>query len=100
MSYCYLIHFDRPISDRHTTQHYLGFTSQSVKRRLLAHLQKRGSRLTQVAIERGISFRVVRIWRNGTRSLERQLKNRKEGPYLCPLCNPKLTDYIGYNRSV
>jgi hypothetical protein len=48
----------------------------------------RGTRLVEVATERGITFEVVRVWR-GDRGRERRLKNRKEGPTLCPICNPE-----------
>jgi hypothetical protein len=51
----YLLHFDRPISDKHTAQHYTGWTKY-LPARALAHLRGRGARLTQVACERGIGF--------------------------------------------
>jgi predicted GIY-YIG superfamily endonuclease len=81
----YLLHFDRPISDAHTCQHYLGW-AKSLKKRITEHKAGTGARLTAVALERGISFEVVRTWPGG-RALERQLKNRKNGHKLCPLCN-------------
>lgn len=83
----YLLHFDRPISDKHTTQHYIGWTLH-LPSRLRAHSEGRGARLTEVARERGISFTIARTWR-GDRNFERKLKNRHEGPRLCPICNPK-----------
>lgn len=87
MGYCYLIHFDRPISPDHTCQHYIGYTMRSLRERMADHRSGRGARLTQVARERGIGFRCVRTWRNASRSLERQLKNRKDAPKrLCPVC--------------
>lgn len=54
--------------------------------RLYAHLYGRGARLTQVAHERGIGFTVVRVWEDVDRKFERQLKNRKSSPRLCPIC--------------
>jgi hypothetical protein len=45
--------------------------------------------LFQVAKERGIGFDVVRIWEDGDKNFERKLKNRKNSPKLCPICNPK-----------
>lgn len=99
-SYVYLLHFDKPISDKHTCQHYIGYTGESIKRRIQDHLAGRGARLTQVAVERGISFKVVRIWRHGTRGLERHLKNRKDGPKLCPICNQHIKSYIPYRRKI
>lgn len=86
--YVYLIHFAQPISERHTCQHYLG-SAEDVDKRLHEHLQGKGARLTQVALERGIDFQVVRVWKaepGQGRQLERKLKQRKAGPQLCPIC--------------
>lgn len=82
----YLLHFARPISERHTCQHYIGWCLD-LNERLAMHRAGHGSRLTQVAVERGIGFEVVRTW-IGSREFERHLKNRKQGPRLCPMCNP------------
>lgn len=80
----YLLHFDRPICDTRTTQHYLGF-SRYVPARALAHLQGRGARLTQVARQRNIGFVIAAIF-PGDRSYERLLKNRRNHRRLCPIC--------------
>lgn len=90
----YLIHLSRPLSDRHTSQHYLGFTPNAVTlgERVRAHMQGRGARFTQVAVERGIQLNFVRLWAEGDRHLERQLKKRKNHKKLCPVCNPKLKE--------
>lgn len=82
----YLIHFERPISERHTCQHYLGWCLDLVER-LAMHRAGHGARLTQVAVERGIGFEVVRTW-PGDRTLERLLKDRNNSPKLCPICHP------------
>lgn len=84
----YLLHFDQPISDNHTCQHYLGWTD-NLSARLALHAagSRRAARLTQIAKKRGIGWRLVRLW-EGDRVVERQLKARKESPKLCPLCNP------------
>lgn len=88
----YLLHFQRPISQAHTAQHYLGYTDD-LQRRIEEHRAGRGSRLCEVAKERAIPFVVVRIWPGG-RTEERQLKRRKNAPKLCPLCHqpPAVTD--------
>lgn len=52
-----------------------------MKKRLAEH--KAGK---QVANERGISYRIVRWWKGG-RALERELKNKKCSPKLCPICS-------------
>lgn len=89
MPVVYLLHFDQPISERHTCQHYLGWTTD-LHARLAKHAagSRRAARLTQVAKKRGIGWRLVRLWEGG-RPLERRLKARKESPKFCPLCNPK-----------
>jgi predicted GIY-YIG superfamily endonuclease len=82
----YLLHFDSPISKHHTAQHYIGWTEQPLENRLEVHKQGNGARFTQVANERGIRYQIVRTWK-GNRKLERKLKNRKNSPKLCPICN-------------
>jgi len=86
MPVVYLLHFEKPISPHHTTQHYLGY-ADDLHTRLAQHESGHGARLTQVALERGIGWTLARLWW-GTRKTERQLKNRKEGPRLCPICHP------------
>jgi hypothetical protein len=81
---CYLLHYDRPIADGRPAQHYLGWT-RYLPARALAHLQGRGAKITQAAHQRGIGFVIARTW-PGDRNFERRLKNRKEGPRLCPIC--------------
>jgi predicted GIY-YIG superfamily endonuclease len=80
----YLLHFDKRISERHTAQHYVGYTTY-LPARALAHLKGRGARLTQIAKERGIGFVIARTWQ-GDRSFERKIKDRHDGPRLCPIC--------------
>lgn len=88
-NYVYLLHFSEPIAPgRHTCQHYLG-SADNVDERFKLHLTGKGARLCQVALERGIDFEVVKVWEaesGKARQLERQLKRRKEGPNLCPIC--------------
>lgn len=86
----YLLHFDRPISDRHTTQHYLGFVVDGqLGRRMELHARGAGARLTAVALTRGIGWQLARTWPGATRVDERHLKNNKEGRQLCPVCSPR-----------
>ncbi|MCC6170046.1 MAG: endonuclease [Caldilineaceae bacterium] len=81
----YLLHFEPPL--RHA-RHYLGYTADS-RRRLQQHLSGHGSPLVRAALAAGCTVTLVRTWPNGTRTLERKLKNRKHGPRLCPICNPR-----------
>lgn len=86
----YLLHFDEPISPFHTTRHYIGF-ADNVASRIESHINgnSKAARLTQVAKERGINFRLVRVWEYQRRDFERKLKNRKNAPKFCPCCNPE-----------
>ncbi|HZR80419.1 MAG TPA: hypothetical protein VFD92_04905 [Candidatus Binatia bacterium] len=81
----YLIHFDRPLAH---AQHYLGFSEneETLGRRLEHHRAGTGSRLMAAVARAGIDRRVVRIWPEGTRTFERELKNRRDRAHLCPEC--------------
>lgn len=83
----YLLHFHSPISDGHTTQHYIGYASD-IAARMIVHHCRPDARLLQVAKERGIDFEVARIWEGAGRDFERKLKDNKYGPKICPICNP------------
>ena len=80
----YLIHFDRPVADH--ARHYVGWASD-LEARLDDHRQGRGARLMEVLRERGIGWHLARTW-EGTRTRERAIKARAEGPRLCPDCTP------------
>jgi predicted GIY-YIG superfamily endonuclease len=80
----YLLHFSEPY--KHAA-HYIGFTTD-LQSRLDAHANGTGARLLEVITAAGLSFSLARTW-NGTRKTERSLKNRKEAPTLCPICNPQ-----------
>jgi predicted GIY-YIG superfamily endonuclease len=93
---CYLLHFERPISDRHTCQHYLG-SCVNLTRRLKQHKSGKGkkcAKLCKVAKERNIGFVVVRIWTCESRKFEYTLKRRKNGKRMCPVCNPRKASVI------
>lgn len=77
----YLIHFQTPFKH---ARHYLGST-ENLLERLEAHQKGNGSRLMEVIGEAKIQWKVSRTW-VGDRKLERDLKSRKNGPRLCPLC--------------
>lgn|GEM_PF-2567292 len=87
-SVVYLLHFDAPICPGHPTRHYLGWTC-NLQERLHLHAQGRGARLTQVALERGITWQVAAVW-PGDRGYERLLKLRKNTPRMCPVCQREL----------
>ena len=81
----YLIHFDRKL---HHAQHYIGFArdAKTFPRRIEHHRRGSGARLMAAVVAAGIDFQVVRVWDDGDRNEERRLKNRHNGPRLCPHC--------------
>ncbi len=81
----YLLHLDPPVSGH--AGHYLGST-HDLDARLEAHREGRGARLLEVQKERGGTFRLARTWPGG-RDRERAIKDRHEGPRLCPECSPQ-----------
>ncbi len=80
-----LVHFARRITPTRPARHSLG-DAEDVAQRLAEHAAGRGARLTQVAIERGIAWRLVRTWEGETRTDERRHKRGAHGRRLCPLC--------------
>jgi hypothetical protein len=82
----YLLHLERPLSPAHTAQHYLGWTPGELAERLAEHAAGRGARFTQVALERGIGWELVRTWVGETRTDERRHKLGAHGSRLCPRC--------------
>jgi len=82
----YLLHFDQKVADH--AQHYVGY-AEDVSARVAEHRAGNGARLTQVCVERGIEFRVVRTWPDGDRALERRIKNTHHRERYCPVCNGK-----------
>ncbi len=74
----YILQFAECLSPAHTTQFYIGYARnrQQVDLRLAEHRAGRGARLTQVARERHIAFRLVCLL-EGDRAEERRLKRQK-----------------------
>jgi predicted GIY-YIG superfamily endonuclease len=82
----YLIHFEPAYKH---ARHYLGY-ADDIAARLALHRAGQGARLTQVAADAGCKIRLVKVWPGADRHFERKLKNRKESPRLCPICNGQL----------
>lgn len=78
----YLLHFDQPYKQ---ARHYIGW-SQNIDLRLAKHLMGTGARLMQVLYEQKIGFQVAKIWKDENRTFERSLKNKKNTPRICPIC--------------
>jgi predicted GIY-YIG superfamily endonuclease len=82
----YLLHFHQRLgTEKHSIQHYLGFTAD-LEHRLERHRQGQGARITEVLKERGIGFDVVAVW-PGNRQIENALKLHSATP-ICPTCTP------------
>ncbi len=88
----YLVHMERPVTDGRPAQHYIGW-STDVFARLNEHRKSQGARILAVCNERGISYKIARVWKFKDRSFERQLKNRKNARIICPECNPTARNY-------
>lgn len=79
----YLIHFDKPYKH---AKHYLGFCEAGgLEARLKRHRSGDGSKLLSVIQKAGITWKVVRVWEDGDKALERRLKNNP-GTRYCPIC--------------
>jgi len=80
----YLIHLDKPLAH---ARHYVGFAYFPL-RRFSHHLNGSGSRMLAACIERGITFRLARVWRKRTRRFERRMKKRAFGSLqqYCKFC--------------
>lgn len=82
----YLIHFTVPVGH---ARHYLGWTEDHLlPHRLRQHRRGKGSRLTQVALERGSELLLVRLWPGADRTIEARFKAQGHGGERCPMCNP------------
>ena len=81
----YLLHFERPYEH---AGHYLGFTTseRTLGARLEHHRAGTGANLLRVITEAGIDFGLVRVWPEGTQTLERKLKAHSS-TRLCPVCS-------------
>lgn len=90
----YLIHLEQPLAH---ARHYVGFAKEKdCKRRIARHRSGNGARMLAVANQRGIAWEVARIWEEGDRKFERQLKRRGDKPALCPLCRE---EYLARRRT-
>lgn len=80
----YMLHFDQPYKH---ARHYTGWTADLLDR-LDAHATGRGARLVEVIWQAGIGFTCIRIC-EGTRALERAIKNQGGAVRYCPACTPR-----------
>ena len=87
MDCVYLIRLDEKLSGK--VQYYIGYTPRHPLARLKTHRAGKGSRLLAAATERGIHYRIVRVWWGKGRKFERSLKNHKNAKKFCPIASPK-----------
>lgn len=84
--FVYLLHFhERLGNEKHSIQHYLGFTPD-LEARVEKHRSGQGARVTEVLKERGIGFDVAAVW-PGNRQIENALKLHS-ATRICPQCTP------------
>lgn len=84
----YIICLDTVLSDK--AKHYIGYTRLSAYRRLLTHRAGAGSKMLAAANEKGITYRISRVYTGKDRAFERWLKNKKKIALFCPICNEKI----------
>ena len=89
-AHVYLIHFEQRF---HHAGHYLGFTKH-LWFRIITHRANMGAKLLRAVNHAGIRWVVVRTWAVDSQELERKLKNLKNSPRLCPICNPDLEGQV------
>ncbi len=99
----YLLHLQQPLSRGVSPTgkplqagHYIGFSERDeLSERMAEHMSGRGSKMLAAAVQRGIAWQIARVWkgRRADRCFERRLKNRKEAPRLCPICNPNALNW-------
>jgi len=88
----YLIHFGGKLgNEKHSAQHYCGYTNGSVTDRVQRHIRGNGSAICRAASKRNLAFYIVRIWREGNRELEKKLKASHNLKRYCPLCNTNVS---------
>jgi hypothetical protein len=84
----YLLHFLEPIGNptnpHAMAQHYIGWGLEAAER-ISTQTAGGGAAIVRYVQARGIGFVVAATW-PGTRTLERQLKNRKHASRFCPVC--------------
>lgn len=60
--YAYLIRLDRPLGgQKHKARFYLGI-AVNWRDRFIQHCRKQGAKMLKAAVEKGIPFRLVRVW--------------------------------------
>lgn len=79
----YVLHFDPPYKH---AKHYIGFT-ECIDNRFERHCNGGGSPLVKAALAAGCVVSVAHVFEGADREFERKLKNRKDTPRWCRLCD-------------
>lgn len=85
----YLLCFSGKVANH--AMHYIG-ASQDVAWRVKKHRAGNGGRLPQIAIQRGLTLHVTRVWympMGEAWLAEKRIKSWRNHKYLCPKCNPQ-----------
>ncbi len=82
----YILHLDTPLEH---ARHYTGY-AQDLAERIPLHGTSRGARIMEVCRERGITWRLGRVFDGGNRRLERRFKKLGHADTRCAICNPDL----------
>jgi predicted GIY-YIG superfamily endonuclease len=90
----YQLHLDPPFGH---AKHYTGW-AKDLDARLTEHESGQGARLTQVQLERGGSWRLVRA-EPGTRDRENQLKERGASRD-CPICKTERAGQAKHDKDM
>lgn len=96
----YILHADKPLMRGTSVNgqplqagHYTGFADDLLGR-LFKHYDGHGSRFTKVCVLRGVQFSLGRVWENVDHKFEQTVKNYKNAPLLCTICNPDALNYL------
>jgi hypothetical protein len=117
----YLLHLDQPLprgvnrkGKALQANHYMGW-AENLAGRIREHQNTmwdppeeegkpgtkygHGANFIGVANHKNICWRIVRTWDGADRNFERRLKNNKNSPRLCPICNPRAMNRMNLENS-
>jgi putative endonuclease len=94
MGFVYLLRFSDKIGNlenpKGSAQHYLGYTSRNLKKRLEEHQKGSGAKITRAVVkDYKYELQLVRHWSDSTRETEQKFKRRHSPVSFCPICNPQ-----------
>lgn len=92
--YVYILHFRTPlVGGNHQSRHYVGWSSNWIRRVQQHRSGTSRARIMEVLWERGFRFDVAVVVK-GDKRLERSIKRAHQHSRFCPLCGSKrLVDY-------